>query len=131
MGSFYWLSAAGMAPAERAASSLTSHRSATSSMALRTMPGYRPDRTEYVHQGCLKGRGTRAPSALSVRSMVAGAPTTGNNVRVRNLLSFLAGSVSSISQYYWMQDPKKLDAFDDYLKYPGNHRDGGGAAEEQ
>jgi len=31
---------------------------------------YRPDRTEYVHQGCLKSRG-RAPSALSVRFLLA------------------------------------------------------------
>ena len=32
---------------------------------------YRPDRTEYVHQGCLKGLGGRAPSALSVRFLLA------------------------------------------------------------
>jgi hypothetical protein len=32
---------------------------------------YRPDRTEYVHQGCLKARGSRAPSALSVRFLLA------------------------------------------------------------
>lgn len=32
---------------------------------------YRPDRTEYVHQGCLKATGRRAPSALSVRFLLA------------------------------------------------------------
>ncbi|UTV80127.1 DUF1998 domain-containing protein [Acidithiobacillus sp. YTS05] len=32
---------------------------------------YRPDRTEYVHQGCLKARGGRSPSAISVRFLLA------------------------------------------------------------
>ena len=32
---------------------------------------WRPDRTEYVHQGCLKGRRGRPPSALSVRFLLA------------------------------------------------------------
>jgi hypothetical protein len=32
---------------------------------------WRPDRTEYVHQGCLKSRGGRGPSALSVRFLLA------------------------------------------------------------
>jgi uncharacterized protein DUF1998 len=32
---------------------------------------WRPDRTQYVHQGCLKGRGGRPPSALSVRFLLA------------------------------------------------------------
>ena len=32
---------------------------------------YRPDKTEYVHQACLKGKGTRAPSARSVRFLLA------------------------------------------------------------
>jgi hypothetical protein len=32
---------------------------------------YRPDRTEYVHQSCLKSQGSRAPSALSVRFLLA------------------------------------------------------------
>jgi hypothetical protein len=32
---------------------------------------YRPDKTEYVHQGCLKSQGTKAPSALSVRFLLA------------------------------------------------------------
>ena len=32
---------------------------------------YRPDKTEYVHQGCLKSQGGKAPSALSVRFLVA------------------------------------------------------------
>jgi hypothetical protein len=32
---------------------------------------YRPDRTEYVHQGCLKNKGGKAPSVLSVRFLLA------------------------------------------------------------
>lgn len=32
---------------------------------------WRPDKTEYVHQGCLKSRGGKPPSALSVRFLLA------------------------------------------------------------
>lgn len=32
---------------------------------------YRPDKTEFVHQGCLKAQGGRSPSALSVRFLLA------------------------------------------------------------
>ena len=32
---------------------------------------YRPDRTEYVHQGCLKTQGGNSPAALSVRFLLA------------------------------------------------------------
>ena len=32
---------------------------------------WRPDKTAYVHQGCLKGQGGRAPSAHSVRFLLA------------------------------------------------------------
>src|SRR5260370_6937479 len=32
---------------------------------------YRPDKTEYVHEGCLKNKGGNAPSALSVRLLLA------------------------------------------------------------
>lgn len=32
---------------------------------------YRPDKTEFVHQGCLKSHGGRPPSALSVRFLLA------------------------------------------------------------
>jgi len=32
---------------------------------------YRPDKTAYVHQGCLKSQGGRAPTAMSVRFLVA------------------------------------------------------------
>ena len=66
-----------------------------------------------------------SPGAISSANIpgLAGTTATGNNMRMRNLLSFLAGSVGSITQAYWMQDPNKLDAFDDYMKYPGKVRD--------
>ncbi|MCG3142465.1 MAG: hypothetical protein HDKAJFGB_03933 [Anaerolineae bacterium] len=32
---------------------------------------YRPDKTEYVHQGCLKSQGGKSPSAISVRFLLA------------------------------------------------------------
>lgn len=32
---------------------------------------YRPDKTEYIHEGCLKSRSGRGPSALSVRFLLA------------------------------------------------------------
>jgi hypothetical protein len=32
---------------------------------------YRPDKTEYVHEGCLKSKGGRPPSAISVRFLLA------------------------------------------------------------
>ena len=66
-----------------------------------------------------------ATAAISSTNMpgLAGAPTTGNNVRMRQLLSFLAGSLGSITQAYYMQDPKKLDAFEDYRTFPSRIRD--------
>lgn len=32
---------------------------------------YRPDKTEYIHEGCLKSKGGKGPSALSVRFLLA------------------------------------------------------------
>lgn len=32
---------------------------------------FRPDKTEYVHQGCLKSQGGKSPSAISVRFLLA------------------------------------------------------------
>jgi Carboxypeptidase regulatory-like domain len=55
---------------------------------------------------------------------LAGNPTTpGNNQRMRSLLSFLSGSLSQVNQFYYIQDPKKLDRFEDYLTYPERVRD--------
>src|SRR5439155_26002957 len=57
-----------------------------------------------------------ATAAISSTNMVglAGTAATGNNARMRQLLSFLAGSLSSVTQAYYMQNPTKLDAFEDY-----------------
>jgi hypothetical protein len=54
---------------------------------------------------------------------LAGTATTGNNQRMRNLLSFLAGSLGNVSQFYYMQDPRKLDAFEDYKTFSHRVRD--------
>src|SRR5262245_41851285 len=66
-----------------------------------------------------------ATTAIGSANMagLAGTPTTGNNLRMRQLLSFLAGSLSSITQAYYMQDAKKLDAFEDYRTFPSRIRD--------
>ena len=64
-------------------------------------------------------------TAISTTNMpgLAGTPTTGNNVRMRNLLSFLAGSLSQVTQFYYMQSPTKLDTFEDYKTFPQRVRD--------
>jgi hypothetical protein len=54
---------------------------------------------------------------------LAGTATTGNNARMRNLLSFMAGSLANVTQLRFMQDPTKLNAFEDYLTYPQRIRD--------
>lgn len=54
---------------------------------------------------------------------LAGTAGAGNTQRMRNLLSFLAGSVSSVTQFYYMQDPTKLGAFEDYKTFPQRVRD--------
>jgi hypothetical protein len=54
---------------------------------------------------------------------LAGTPTTGNNQRMRNLMSFLAGSLSQITQFYYMQSPTRLDRFEDYKTFPQRVRD--------
>jgi hypothetical protein len=54
---------------------------------------------------------------------LAGTNASGNNQRMRNLLSFLAGSLSGVTQYYYMNSPNKLDAFEDYKSAPQRIRD--------
>jgi hypothetical protein len=64
-------------------------------------------------------------NAISNTNMVglAGSATTGNNQRMRNLLSFLAGSLAQVTQFYYMQDPDNLDRFEDYKTFPQRVRD--------
>ncbi len=66
-----------------------------------------------------------AATAISSTNMIglAGTTATGNNQRMRNLLSFLAGSIGGITQLYYMNSPTKLDAFDDYKSSPQRVRD--------
>jgi len=54
---------------------------------------------------------------------LAGTTAAGNNQRMRNLLSFLSGSLASVTQFYYMQSPTKLDAFEDYKSFPQRVRD--------
>ena len=54
---------------------------------------------------------------------LAGTSIAGNNQRMRNLLNFLSGSLTSVTQFYFMQSPAKLDAFEDYQTFPQRIRD--------
>jgi len=64
-------------------------------------------------------------TAISATNMpgLGGTTTAGNNARMRQLMSFLAGSLSQITQAYYMQNPTKLDAFEDYRTFPARIRD--------
>ena len=42
---------------------------------------------------------------------------------MRQLLDFMSGSLASVTQLRFMQDPNKLDTFDDYKTYPWRVRD--------
>lgn len=74
--------------------------------------------------------GGDAPSALIPASAttgaafagLAGTTASGNNAAFRNLLSFLAGSVNQINQFYYVQNPKNLDTFENYLTFPDRIR---------
>jgi len=52
-----------------------------------------------------------------------GTTTTGDNVRMRNLMSFLAGSVGSVTQLYYINSAANLTAFQDYKSSPLRIRD--------
>jgi hypothetical protein len=65
------------------------------------------------------------PNAFNTTNMpgLAGNSGAGNNQRMRNLLTFLSGSLSQVSQFYYVQDSNKLDAFENYLTFPERIRD--------
>ncbi|HLQ79182.1 MAG TPA: TonB-dependent receptor, partial [Terriglobia bacterium] len=65
------------------------------------------------------------PGAISGTNMpgLAGTSGSGNNQRMRNLLTFLSGSLSQVNQFYYVQDSAKLDAFESYLTFPERIRD--------
>lgn len=54
---------------------------------------------------------------------LAGTSASGNNLTMRNLLSFLAGSLNQVNQFYYVQDPKNLNTFENYLTFPDRIRD--------
>jgi hypothetical protein len=54
---------------------------------------------------------------------LAGTPATGNNQRVRQLLSFFSGSLANLSQGSWITDPKNTETFSDYKNFDHRIRD--------
>ncbi|HLH31207.1 MAG TPA: carboxypeptidase-like regulatory domain-containing protein [Terriglobia bacterium] len=64
-------------------------------------------------------------TAISTTNMpgLAGTAVSGNNQAMRQLLDFLAGSVASVTQLRFMQDPNKLSGFEDYKTFPWRVRD--------
>jgi hypothetical protein len=64
---------------------------------------------------------TNAISSATIPGL-AGTPAAGNNAMMRNLLNFLSGSVSNITQLRFMHEPTKLDAFEDFRTRPFRER---------
>ena len=54
---------------------------------------------------------------------LAGTANTGNNQRMRQLLSFFAGSLSNVNQGSWITDPKNVETFSDYKNFDHRIRD--------
>jgi len=54
---------------------------------------------------------------------LAGTNSTGNNQRMRNLLSLLSGSLASVTQFVYMQDPLKVDKYEDFKTFPQRVRE--------
>ena len=65
---------------------------------------------------------TTAISGTTIPGL-AGTATAGNNAAMRNLLNFLSGSLSRITEFRFMQNPTKLDAFENYTTRPLRERD--------
>jgi hypothetical protein len=63
--------------------------------------------------------------AISATSMpgLAGNSASGNNAAMRNLLDFLAGSLASVTQLQFMENPTKLSGYEDYKTFPWRTRD--------
>ena len=54
---------------------------------------------------------------------LAGTANTGNNQRMRQLLSFFAGSLANVNQGSWITDPTNVDTFSDYKNFDHRIRD--------
>lgn len=65
---------------------------------------------------------TNAISTTTIPGL-AGTAASGNNATMRNLLNFLSGSLARITEFRFMQDPTKLDAFENYTTRPLRQRD--------
>jgi hypothetical protein len=68
------------------------------------------------------GETTNSPIAtntISTTNMpgLAGTAMTGNNQRMRSLLDFLAGSLSTVNQLYFMEYATKTDVWEDYRTF--------------
>ncbi len=64
-------------------------------------------------------------TAISTTNMpgLGGSAASGNNATMRNLLDFLAGSLTNVTQALFIQDPKKLTAWEDFKTFPFRIRD--------
>ncbi len=68
------------------------------------------------------GETTNSPIATATISAtnfpgLGGTSTGGNNQRMRNLLNFLSGSLSTVNQLYFMEFANKTDVFEDYRTF--------------
>src|SRR5262245_62102451 len=66
---------------------------------------------------------TPISSATANFTGIAGTTNSGNNQALRNLLTFLSGSLNQVTQFYYIQDPTNLSKFESYLTYPNRVRD--------
>jgi hypothetical protein len=68
-----------------------------------------------------------APISTAINSTnmpgLAGTTASGNLAGVRNVLDFLSGSLASVSQFQYLQNPTKISAFEDYKTFPLRIRD--------
>jgi hypothetical protein len=54
---------------------------------------------------------------------LAGTPTSGNNLAMRGLLNLLSGSLSRVTQLYWLGSADSLGKWDDYRNDPQRNRE--------
>jgi hypothetical protein len=63
-----------------------------------------------VRNGTVDSIGATNPAMANIRS--------GDQQRARDLLTFLSGSLGSLNEWFFMMDPKKTDAYEDYRTFP-------------
>jgi hypothetical protein len=62
----------------------------------------------------LAGLATSGPNAIANTNPLLSGLGSSNAARARDLLTFFSGSLSSVSQLYFLTDPNKLDTWSDY-----------------